>query len=211
MDDLKEKIQGISAEERRLLATKSKMKWWTAALVLLTLAAMGMFTAVFCPDIVQSTFGIRLKTGDDVAAVRSSVAYLGVEIRDLDNGVARSLDMKSSNGIVISRVVSSSPAAEAGLKAGDIILRYERSNVEDSSGFQEMLATASPGDRVKLVVDRGGQVRTFYVVLGARPSSVMQTAGMPVAEIDDMVVEWGCTLAPLTPSLAQQLSLLLVM
>ena len=207
MDDLKEKIQGISAKERGLLATKTKMKWWTVALVLLTLVAMGMFAAVFFPDIVQSTFGIRLKTGDDVATVRSSVAYLGVEIRNLDDGIAEALDLKSSGGVVISRVMSPSPAAEAGLKAGDIILRYERSMVEDSSGFQKMLAAASPGDRVKLVVDRGAQVRTFYVVLGVRPSSVMQTAGMPVAQIDDTVVEWGCTLSPLTSALAQQLSL----
>jgi len=205
-NDLKEKIQGISAQEKHLLAVKRKMKWWTAVLVLLALVALGLFGMAVCPDSMQKIFGIELKAKADDSKTQSSVAYLGVEIQDLKEGMAETLNLRYSSGVVISRVAPSSPAVEGGLKAGDIILRYNRSGVESTSELQDMLAAASPGDRTKFVVDRSGQMRTFYVVLGERPSNIMQTAGITLAQTNS-IMEWGCTLSPLTPVLVQKLSI----
>jgi len=205
-NDLKEKIQRISAQEKHLLAVKRRMKWWTAVLVLLTLVALGLFGMAVYPDSMQKIFGIELKAKADDSKTQSSVAYLGVEIQDLKEGMAETLNLRSSSGVVISRVAPSSPAVEGGLKAGDIILRYNRSSVESTSELQDMLAAASPGDRTKFVVDRSGQIRTFYVVLGERPSNIMQTAGITLAQTNT-IMEWGCTLSPLTPVLVQKLSI----
>jgi len=197
MDDLNEETRGISAAEKRVLALKSRLKWWTAALVVLGVVALGLIGMAVYPNLLPGVFGEKTRT---------SMAYLGVEIQDLKGGMVEAMDLRYSSGVSVTRVVPSSPAARGGIKSGDILLQYDRSRVENRSRLQNMLAEADPGDRARIVLDRGGQVRTFYVELGQRPSSLMQAAFSPPAQTDSSV-EWGCTLSPLTQDLVQKLSL----
>ena len=197
MDDLNDETRGISAAEKRVLALKSRLKWWTGVLILGGVVALGLIGMAVYPNLLPGVFGEKTRT---------SMAYLGVEIQDLKGGMAEAMDLRYSSGVSVTRVVPSSPAARGGIKSGDIILQYDRSRVENRSRLQNMLAKADPGDRARIVLDRGGQVRTFYVELGQRPSSLMQAAFSPPAQTDSSV-EWGCTLSPLTPDLVRKLSL----
>jgi predicted Fe-Mo cluster-binding NifX family protein len=136
-----------------------------------------------------------------------------VEIQDLKASVANALNLRYGQGVTITRVIPSSPAARARLRAGDIILRFDRSIVGNTAELQKLMADAEPGDVVQAVIDRTGQVRTYYVELGQPPAYLVQTAlGSPLqtgTTGDQTVVtsDWGCTLSPLTADLVQKLSL----
>ena len=205
-NDLKSKIQRISAEEKRIMSMKRKMRWWTAGLVLLTLVAIGFFGMVYFPNVIQKALNLEIKFGNTTPVADSTNAYIGIEIRDLQNGLGNALNLGSTGGVLISRVAPLSPAAESSLKAGDIILRYNSTRVTDTAQFQGLTEESDPGDRVKIVVDRNGNTRYFYLQLTERPSSIQLTAGPPFSD-DDAIEQWGCTLSPLTSSLIQQLSI----
>ncbi len=71
-------------------------------------------------------------------------------------------------GVRLSGVREDSPAARAGLEAGDILIRFGGEEVADLYGFTYALRDRKPGDRVEVVVLRDGQRITMYAVLGER-------------------------------------------
>jgi regulator of sigma E protease len=71
----------------------------------------------------------------------------------------------------IEEVVSGSMAAEAGVQGGDQIVAVNGEETESWEGFQEVLSGQSPGDRVDLVVDRGGEQQEFSGDLAADPQN----------------------------------------
>jgi len=197
MDELNDETWRMSSEEKKVLALKRRLKWRTAMLVVLAVVALGLIGMAVYSDFLSGVIGEKTRT---------STAFLGVEIDDLKEGMAEAMGLRYGGGVSVTKVVPSSPADRAGIESGDIILQYDRSMVENRSKLQSMIAEADPGDRVRIVLDRGGQARTFYVELGQRPSSLMQAAFSPTGQTG-LEVEWGCTLSPLTPDLVQKLSL----
>ena len=181
MDDLNDETRRISADEKRVLALKRRLKWRTAELVVLAVVALGLIGMAVYPNFLSGVIGEKART---------STAYLGVEIDDLKEGMAEAMGLRYGGGVSVTRVVPSSPADRAGIKSGDIILQYDHSMVENRSRLQNMISEAEPGDRARIVLDRGGQTRTFYVELGQRPSSLIQTAFSPTGQTG-LEIEWG--------------------
>ena len=71
-------------------------------------------------------------------------------------------------GVRLTGVRDRSPAATAGIQAGDIITRIGEHDVADLQGMTNALAAYKPGDVVDVVVRRGDETRTFTVTLGRR-------------------------------------------
>jgi len=89
----------------------------------------------------------------------------GVEVEDLTPRVARQLGLpRDATGVVVVDVDPSSPAAAAGLRAGDVIQRVNRQPVESVADFNRLVRQAE-GKPVLLLVNRGG--RTAFVVVEA--------------------------------------------
>lgn len=82
--------------------------------------------------------------------------WLGVQVSDADGGA------------LIDEVVADSPAAKAGLSAGDLIVRVGDSDVGSSSDLVEAISSKAPGTKLKVVVQRDGDEKGFSVKLGAR-------------------------------------------
>jgi putative serine protease PepD len=87
-------------------------------------------------------------------------AYLGVSIGDGPNG-----------GSVVESVQSGTPAANAGLKTGDVITAVDGNSVPDSATLTTVIGSHKPGDKVTLTFTRNGATKTTTVTLGTRPSS----------------------------------------
>jgi S1-C subfamily serine protease len=87
-------------------------------------------------------------------------AYLGVETGD-----------GTSGGAVVARVVSGGPADKAGLKEGDEIVSVGGKAVPSSEDVASAIVADKPGDVVPVVVERGGDRRTFKVTLGTQPKT----------------------------------------
>ncbi|HEY7076767.1 MAG TPA: trypsin-like peptidase domain-containing protein [Solirubrobacteraceae bacterium] len=97
-----------------------------------------------------------------------SHAWLGVESSDAASG-----------GATVGQVVSGSPAAKAGVQAGDTITAVDGSKVADAASLGDIVDGHAVGDEVKLTVRRGGSVKTLTVKLGDRPAQTPSQSQQP--------------------------------
>ncbi len=74
--------------------------------------------------------------------------------------------LEEDKGVLIVAVQRGSPAAEAGLRRGDIILKVNEVEVNSAGALRDALAALKPGDEVRLRIARGEAERTLRVVLG---------------------------------------------
>lgn len=95
-------------------------------------------------------------------------AWLGVQIKDLTRKLRQELDTKARYGVVIDEVVDNSPADEAGLEPGDVILKIDDKNVRKVSDLTNYLSRMSPEDEIELQVMRGNERVNITVILGSR-------------------------------------------
>ena len=93
-------------------------------------------------------------------AGKVSHAYLGVSTQD-----------GSGAGAKIASVVQGGPAADAGLRAGDIVTSIGGKAVEDATSLSGLVDAHKPGDTVAVTVKRGGDDKTLQVELGERPAA----------------------------------------
>lgn len=91
---------------------------------------------------------------------------LGVEIRDLNADIADYFGVKGDDGALVWKVNEDSPAEEAGLKAGDVIVEVEGEAVRDTDDLREILAGHDPGETVAVAYVRRGTNGTARVELG---------------------------------------------
>jgi membrane-associated protease RseP (regulator of RpoE activity) len=73
---------------------------------------------------------------------------------------------------VVAEVIPDSPAAKAGLQVGDILVRMGEDAAPSQQSVRSALAAAKPGDRVEVLVRRGGVEHRVFVRLGERPAAV---------------------------------------
>ncbi|OQW30314.1 MAG: hypothetical protein A4E19_10420 [Nitrospira sp. SG-bin1] len=95
--------------------------------------------------------------------------YLGIGLQDLNQDLARSFSVKDAKGALISDVKEGSPAEQAGLKQGDVIIGYHGTPVEDGVALQRLVTRTSVGTRVILKVIRDGRERELTVRVGEQP------------------------------------------
>jgi Do/DeqQ family serine protease len=92
-------------------------------------------------------------------------ALLGVKILDIDAGTAKEKSIEVYRGVYVDEVNDNSAAGKAGIKAGDIILRINGNEINSTSELQATVATYHPGDRIEVMVLRGGDEKSMAVVL----------------------------------------------
>jgi serine protease Do len=105
-------------------------------------------------------------------------ARLGVSIQTIDQSLARSFHLDTPSGALVAKVDPDSAAAHAGLKAGDVILEYNKANLVDAGQLSAAVAMAEPGDSADLKVWRDGKTLDLTAKLGAVPGKgeLVQTA-----------------------------------
>ena len=88
---------------------------------------------------------------------------LGLKVEELTPYLAQRLGVKRIHGVIITYVVPGSPAHEAGLSRGDIILKINRHPIEDLNDYQEVINSAKPGDTLLFLIER--REGTLFVAL----------------------------------------------
>jgi serine protease Do len=115
--------------------------------------------------------------------------FLGVSLQPVDKDIADAFNLPKPEGALISEVVKDSPADNAGLKQGDIIIEYNKIPVKSLQTFRNEISLMNPGSTVTIKVNRKGQILTIPVTLGTSNntlttgSSIIQKLGM---EIDNL-------------------------
>jgi serine protease Do len=90
---------------------------------------------------------------------------LGVNIQNITEDVAKSLELKDSKGVLVTGVRAGSAAEKAGIKRGDIITAINGEKVEDGNVLRNKVAGTLPGTDIKLTVFRNGQDQEFVAKL----------------------------------------------
>jgi serine protease Do len=80
---------------------------------------------------------------------------LGVEVRPITPDIARQLNLRSPDGVVVARVDDGSPAAEAGVQRGDVIREINRQKVNTLADFERLTKDVKDGDRLTVLLQRG--------------------------------------------------------
>ena len=91
--------------------------------------------------------------------------FLGVASQPMSPDQARQLKVPDEQGALVGRVMPASPAARAGLLAGDVITAIDGQRVTDPSSLRNLTFTLTPGSQPKVEVIRAGQPRTVAVVI----------------------------------------------
>jgi len=92
--------------------------------------------------------------------------WLGVTVQDLTPALAKTFGDENTQGALLSKVVKKSPAAEAGLKRGDIVIAYDGQKVPDASTLRNDVATTTIGHEAHLTLLRDGKEREVTVKIG---------------------------------------------
>ncbi len=137
---------------------------------------------------------------------------LGVNIQNITEDVAKSLDLKDTKGVLVSNVRPGSAADKAGIKRGDIITAINGEKVEDGNVLRNKVAGTLPGTDIKLTVFRDGQEQEFVAKLDefdtedAKKENQQQDENNP-ANPAKPSGKLGLDLRPLTPDEAKKLQL----
>ncbi len=131
--------------------------------------------------------------------------WIGVNISNLDENTAKALGMKEAKGAFVAGVIPGQPADKAGIKAGDVIVRVNKTDITTSSELINAIADLPPGAKARLSILRNGKTRSINVVLGERSTEVAKKAEAPATEA--AVDLLGIKLRPVTPTEAKALGL----
>lgn len=136
---------------------------------------VGVNTAIYSPD--GGSVGIGFSVPADL--VTNIVAdlqddgeidrsWLGVQIKPVTEDVAHVLGLNAGEGVMVERIMADSPAEDAGLEIGDVILRFSGEAIEELRDLTRGVAIETAGTVSEVEVFRGGALMTFEVTLATR-------------------------------------------
>jgi len=91
----------------------------------------------------------------EVAKTPSTKKSLGITVQNVTPEIAKGLGLKNDTGVVVTRVEPGSPAANAGIQAGDVIHEVNRKPVKNVEDFIQKVEKAKDQDHVLLFLQRG--------------------------------------------------------
>jgi S1-C subfamily serine protease len=97
-----------------------------------------------------------------------SDAWLGVYTQTVDKDLTEAFDLSSDSGAIIKMVAPDSPADKAGLRQGDIILKFGDVKLTGADELLQLVQAQKPGDDVKVDIIRNGKEKQIDVILGSR-------------------------------------------
>jgi serine protease Do len=138
---------------------------------------VGVNTAIFSPSggSVGIGFDVPAETAKSVIAQLKDKGvvtrgWLGVQIQPVTQDIADSLGIKKAEGALVAETQGDSPAAKAGLEAGDVITSVNGTTISDSRDLARHIGALAPDTSVKLDVIHKGETKTVTVALGTMPN-----------------------------------------
>jgi serine protease Do len=146
---------------------------------------------------------LALKVKDDlVAHGKVTRGRIGVGIQSVDPALAETFGLDKARGALVSRVEPGSPAAQAGLKEGDVILEFAGKPIAKSNDLPAAVAQVPPGTKAPLKVWRDRSEKSFDVTIGELPNE--RVAQAP-AEASKSPGKLGVAVRPLSNEEARTL------
>jgi serine protease Do len=181
---------------------------------------VGINTAIYSPS--GGSIGIGFSIPSNLArGITQQLAeggrvrrgWLGVNIQQVTDEIAESLGLRGTvRGALVARAQEGAPAASAGIRNGDVVLRFNNQDVRDMRSLPRIVAETAVGARVPVVVWRDGQEQTLTVTLGELPPEQQLAAASPTAPGPQPgqpteIAGLGMRVAAITPELRERLRL----
>jgi serine protease Do len=138
---------------------------------------IGVNTAIYSPtggsvgigfDIPAATVKMVVAQLKDKGSVTR--AWLGVQVQPVTAGIAESLGMKNASGALVDEAQEDTPAAKAGIQAGDVIAAVNGNAIKDSRTLAREISGMAPGSSAKLDILRKGEAKSITVTLATMPN-----------------------------------------
>lgn len=133
---------------------------------------------------------------------RVTRGWLGAAIQDLTSELAKSFHFDSTAGVLIGDVTPQSPAEKAGLKAGDILVRFNGHPVSEANRLRNTVAATAPQSKVEIELFRDGKPLKLSVTIGT-----LDDGAQVAAAAKESPAVLGLTVETMTPEIAKQLGL----
>ena len=142
---------------------------------------------------------------------RTRRGWLGVFIQEVTEDIADSLGLDEARGALIASVTETGPADQAGLQAGDVIIRFDDKEVIKSRDLPRIVAETAVETTVNVEVVRDGKMQILSVTLGeleqAENGGLLSRSDSPKQPDDTKLNDIGLAVAPLTDELADKFGL----
>ncbi|MFT6166393.1 MAG: Do/DeqQ family serine protease [Vicingaceae bacterium] len=121
-------------------------------------------------------------------------AYIGVQIKNIDEKLAEEIGVSDLNGIYVAKLMDKGSAKDAGIKGGDIIREIEGLRVNSATELQAKIGEYRPGDKISVLLERDGSLLEKEVLLKNMEGNtdiikdsdnqLMKTLGAKFKEVD---------------------------
>lgn len=180
------------------------------ALVNLNGGLLGINTAIASPTGAYSGYGFAIPSNIVSKIVEDLLAFgtvqrgwLGVQVRSIDSELVKEKNLPVTDGAYISDFAEKSAAKEAGLKAGDVVVKLDETPIKSSTALIEFIGQKRPGDKVKVVVNREGKELIYNVTLKNKDGKL----GTVTREAPNSVTSLGLELEDADPKVLKRLDL----
>ncbi len=129
--------------------------------------------------------------------------WLGVEIQEVTPELAQSFGLSKPEGALVASVEKDSPAAKAGIKRGDVIIKFNGKDVHEQHELPELVAETPINKNVPIEVIRGGKHLTLNVTVGQLKETEMASASGE----EQPGSGWGLQVGEITPEIAREFNL----
>ncbi|UCE19353.1 MAG: DegQ family serine endoprotease [Gemmatimonadota bacterium] len=129
--------------------------------------------------------------------------YLALLPQDIDEKLAKAMNLKSTEGSLVGNVTPGGPADKAGIKRGDVIIEVDGSKIKDSTQLRNVVAAVKPGTQVHITLLRDGKEMKVSAELAERPTEVGAKA--PERREEKAETKLGLSVQDLTPDIEEQL------
>lgn len=143
---------------------------------------IGVNTAIFSPTGVFGGVGFAIPSNQAARIMKELIArgrvvrgWAGVEIVPLNDVLAGQFKLPDQEGALINAVVKDSPAAEAGLRRGDVVVEFDGRKISSPNAFIKSVEQTLPGKKVTLRLIRDGRARELNMTIGERPAKTAET------------------------------------
>jgi serine protease Do len=145
---------------------------------------IGVNTAIYSPSGGSVGIGFDIPAGTAKLVVAQlkdkgfiTRGWLGVQVQPVTADIADSLGMKQAKGAMVDNPQDGSPAAKAGIEAGDVITSVNGTAVKDSRDLARTIGMMPPGSQVKLDVLHKGEAKPMTLTLAEMPDEHQAKAG----------------------------------
>ncbi len=174
---------------------------------------MGINTAIFSRTGGSMGIGFAIPSNMAKGVMDSLIkhgkvvrGYLGVSIQDVNAKIAKQFGLKNPQGALVSDVVSGSPAEQGGIKTGDVIVRLDDKDIENSTILRNRVAEMPVGQSVEVEVLRDKKPVKLTIKIAEQPKDMMASGDSVKGDGMSSALA-GLEVQNLTPDISRKLGL----